>query len=260
MMTVGVRSAGRLIAVLLTVLAGTAVAAQEMTCAPPPFDANPEIAGFVSEMDAVFDDYPLLRDLLDDTVHEVCLSGGLYAARGYFEPESGRIAIERTLPPALRRAVFVHELIHARQFGTGSCPSPDLSMSENVRAVFAMEADASAGSLVVAWTMRAAGDPGIWDALSSWPMQGDISRAFAAEMGASGDLGSAARAAFSQWYAHETRRDTYYVAICSQYLDAQDETHSLPRYGRLEPRFFARLCRLPDGGGYACDDGEAAKE
>jgi hypothetical protein len=232
--------------------------ANDMICAEAPYADAPEVADFVAEMTPVFSKFPTLEASLATDAPELGLAGSLHTARGYFEPETRRIVIERALSPGLRQAVLVHELRHAQQFATGSCPGPGLSMQGNARAIFAMEADASVVSMLVAWRMREAGAPAMWDALASWPMQEDIADAFSAEMAAHDDPARAAGAAFAQWYANAARRDRYYVAICSNYLDHQDSTHRLPAYGDLAPDFFAELCRLPDGTAYRCDDSGAA--
>jgi hypothetical protein len=225
--------------------------ANDMTCAKAPYENAPEIADFVAEVAPIFSLFPSLEASLAADASELCLAEPLHTARGYFEPETRRIVIEKALSSGLRQAVLVHELRHAQQFATGSCPAPGLSMRENARAVFAMEADASVVSMLVAWRMR--------EAVANWPMQQDIAVAFAAEMAAHDDPTRSAASAFARWYADEARRERYYVAICSGYLDTEDSTHRLPSYGELDPAFFADLCRLPDGRAYDCDDSGAPR-
>lgn len=229
-----------------------------MVCADPAGNEEGDVSAFIAEIEPLLSAFPFLGEGLERHITELCLAEKLHTSRGYFEPETGRIVLDRGLAPGLRQAVLVHELRHAQQFATGDCPSPDLSMAENARAVFAMEADASAISLVVSWSLREVGRPEMWDALAAWPLQRDIAGAFEAEMTATGDPGAAASAAFAQWYEDDTRRDAYYVAICSGYLDEQDRTHRLPTYGALDRSFFADLCVLPDGRSYACGDGRPA--
>jgi hypothetical protein len=59
-------------------------------------------------------------------------------------------------------------------------------------------------------------------------MTSDIARRFANTMIRFDDVPRAAAAAFDQWYNREHRRDRYYVAACSAYLDEQEKTHALP--------------------------------
>lgn len=226
--------------------------AQILTCAAPPFDDPPEIAAIVDRLRPALDRWPSLHVALFRDAKEICLADTLHDARGYFEPRACRLVIAADMEPALQNAVLIHELRHLEQKFCGSCPEPKLSMKENARAIFAIEADAVTYSLAVAWDLREAGMPETWEALADWPMQADIAAAFKAEMDRSGDLMSAASAAFKQWYAKEARRELYYLASCSDYLAARDREHRQPSYDSLAPDFFQRLCRLPDGAAYDC--------
>lgn len=248
------RLAATLVAATLACLAPAATA-QPMTCDAPPFDGAPEVAALIDAVAPVLAEFPTLADTLTTDVRQVCIADKLLGARGYFEAATGRIVVAPDMSPGLQQAVLIHELRHLQQQQGGPCPAPGLSMDANARAVFAMEADASVASLIVAWSMREAGAPAMWQALGDWPMQSDIAAAFGAEMQARGDIATAASAAFTQWYAREDRRDAYYIAACSDYLDDYDRTHLLPSYGALDPDFFTRLCLLPDGEGYECRDG-----
>ena len=223
-------------------------------CSQAPFTEPAQIATLLSEMEPVFTAFPDLQELISDTSLELCFGENMLEAHGYFEPKSNQIMIGDSLPSGLQQAILVHELRHVRQFATGICPAPDLSMAENARAVFAMEADASATSLVVAWAMRETGYPQIWEALAASPLQHDITEAFASEMRATNDIGLATSAAFQAWFGDQTRVDAYYLAACSSYLDREDDTHQLRGYAQLDPAFFTTLCQLPNGGSYACVD------
>ncbi|KFE33822.1 DUF6782 family putative metallopeptidase [Thioclava atlantica] len=228
--------------------------AQEMTCAAPPFDSSPEIAALVDRLDPVLTRWPALGTTLFRDTRELCLADTLHDARGYLEPEACRIIIAADLDPELQAVVLIHELRHLQQKFCGTCPEPTLSMHENARAIFAIEADAAAYSLAIAWQLRADGQPGMWDALAGWPMQADIAAAFEAEMKTSNDLSAAASAAFAQWYREEKRQELYYTAACSDYLERIDREHNLLTYDALAPDFFARLCHLPDGAAYQCGE------
>ncbi|EPX85033.1 DUF6782 family putative metallopeptidase [Salipiger mucosus] len=226
--------------------------AQEMVCGAPPFDHPPEVAAVLDDLAPVLKAFPSFDRTLDNDLDALCLADRLYGVQGYMDPSDGRIVIARGLPEGLRAAVVVHELRHLQQLTLGACPAPGLAMAEHARAVLAMEADASVASLVVAWRMRELGREDLWEALAGWPMQADIAVAFEAEMHASGNVALAAGAAFQQWFESDSREEAYYVAACSQYLDEAERDHRLPSYGSLDPAFDARLCRLPDGTGYAC--------
>jgi hypothetical protein len=121
------------------------------------------------------------------------------------------------------------------------------------RATFALEADASAVLAHVAWAMREAGDGSVWDALAGFEHYGDIARAYEAVRADEGPAAPALAAAFAQWYASDWRRERYYVASCSSYLDRADKEHRLPVYGALDAAFFDSLCLMPDGTTCGCE-------
>ena len=157
-------------------------------------------------------------------------------------------------PNLMQIGVLLHEIRHLDQLRLGACPSDDLAMEEYARATFALEADASAISLLIAWDLKERGDPGVWSALSAWDSQSDIAARFAGEMATSGDAEIAVSTAFDQWYASDLRREQYYIMTCSAYLDRQDASKALPQYQLLPGDFYAGLCRLPDGRDYPCSE------
>ncbi|PJN94612.1 hypothetical protein CNY89_13485 [Amaricoccus sp. HAR-UPW-R2A-40] len=122
---------------------------------------------------------------------------------------------------------------------------------ENIRQIYAMEADAQAIATLYAWSERAA-KPELWDAAGSIAHYEDIRTAFGDTLASTADLGLAGRAAFTAWYASDWRRESYYLSACSQYLDRLDAAHALQRYDPLPDGYFDDLCLLPDGTNYGC--------
>ena len=228
-------------------------------CLPAPYDAartdgERRIAELVGWLRPALGPYPSLLAALETSAPEICLAAALFGAEGYLGVEENRIVLRRSLPRGLMRAVMLHELRHLHQVRVGACPGPDLSMQETARVTLALEADASAVSLAVAWGLREDGDALAWQALASWPTHVDLAEAFEAEMRESGDVARATARAFAQWYVSDWRRETYRLAACSDYLDRQDRTHALPRYGAAAPDYLDSLCRMPDGGTYPCEE------
>ncbi|MDT8327205.1 MAG: hypothetical protein RQ750_07455 [Roseovarius sp.] len=220
-----------------------------------PAGAHAAVLALMDGMEPVLEIFPTYRDLLTTQATDVCLSASLHDARGYFSPEDNVIILQSDLTRDMQVAILIHELRHLEQYATGNCPTYHLAMSENARATLALEADASATSLFIANALGDAGQPQIWAALAAWPTHADIAVAFASELDASGDPREATTAAFAQWYASPWRRENYYRASCSSYLDRQDSTKSLPQYNKIAPGVFQRLCRLPDGSPYNCAEG-----
>ncbi len=196
--------------------------------------------------------HPALEAALEDLAPALCLAREMGGAEGYFEPATMRIVLARGHPRGLHQAILLHELRHLEQFARGFCPSDELTMTEHARSVFALEADASAISLLLAWDRLLDGDTAVWEAMLNWPSQTDIAVALAQEFFLSGDPAAMAAAAFAQWYESDERRERYYVAACSAYLDRNEIAHALTPTGRLPADFLDRLCLLPAGGGYPC--------
>lgn len=230
----------------------------EETCLAPPYSGDTDLARLIARLDILLADFPALADRLDADGPAICLSDALFAEQGYYAPADDTIRLRAGLTDGLALAILIHELRHVDQVRLGACPAPSLAMDETARATFAMEADASAISLLVAWHARAAGDPAAWEALAAWPNAADIARAFEDAMARTGDPAEATAAAFAQWYADPARREAYYIGACSAYLDQLDDSHRLPGAGAVPALFFDTLCRMPDGGTYACAEPEGA--
>ena len=233
------------------------VAQSQTRCIGPPYSADTtedqqRLAALYRHVAPALDRFPSLAEALRNTAPELCLARHMDSAHGYLALSPYRIVISRTLPHDMQVGVLLHEFRHLEQFARGVCPSDDLAVGDYVSAVFAMEADASAISLLMAWDMKERGHPGAWQALSRWPLQADIARRFAAGMASTGDTAQAVSAAFAQWYALPERRNRYYIAVCGDFLDRQDATHALPSYRAISGSFYTRLCRLPDGRPYSC--------
>ena len=227
------------------------------TCIDPPYvkvysAEETELRNVYLEIAPVLDRFPSLGEALTEMAPQLCFSSKMDNAHGYLDVDDNRIVLSEELSSAMRIAVLLHELRHLEQLALGICPSDNLAMGEYARATFALEADASAISLLVAWDMKEHGDDSAWVALSVWPSQNDIARRFEEEMAKSGDAAAATAFAFDQWHASGARRELYYLASCSDYLDRQDAGHTLPRYQLVPDDFFEQLCRMPDGGSYHC--------
>jgi hypothetical protein len=203
--------------------------------------------------------YPSFAKVLEFQSPQLCTSTQMDNALAYFDADKNRIVIDEALSPAMQVGVLLHELRHFWQYTRASCPSDTLAMKEFARTTFALEADASAISLLFAWDMKEAGDDSVWNALSSWSSQMDIAASFAKTMHTTGDAGLAATSAFYQWYDSPERVERYYLSACSDYLDRQDAAKLIPRYQMIDDGFFLNLCKLPDGGTYACSDPRGAK-
>lgn len=224
--------------------------AERLNCAPPPFDA-PALEPLMQTAGAALAAFPLLARSLRE-LDLLCVADPLIGARGYYEAETNRIVIDASLPGGLALAVLVHEIRHQQQDAVGACPTVQLTRDAYAGAVAAMEADASVTGAVVAWHLREAGQPEMWNALAAWPMQADIVSRFAAAKEAGGTTAEAASAAFTQWHLNQERVAVYYQSSCLDYLDKVEDAHLVPGGTALPADYYDSLCVLPDGARYAC--------
>ncbi|AHM03651.1 hypothetical protein roselon_01261 [Roseibacterium elongatum DSM 19469] len=230
--------------------------ASAQDCVAPPYSApsGSALDRLLSRALPVIAGYPSLQRALQAEGPTICLAADIGVAMGYYEPSTNTVMVDAALNADLQVVILAHEIRHVEQFGRGICPHDGLSMREYARATWAIEADAMTITLIVAWALREGGAPGPWQALADLPRYADMTSAFAAGMADHGDLFTASEAAFTLWYENESRRQDYYIASCSAYLDRLDATHALPRYETLRDDFFDQLCVLPDGTPFSCDE------
>jgi hypothetical protein len=220
--------------------------------APAGMDQEQRLASLVAGLRLTLSAFKGLSEAFEDKKPRICLSPSLVLESGFLLPDDNRIEIDGKLDDAMASAVLLHELRHLDQVAADICPEDSLAMEQVARATFALEADANAITLLVAWHMRETGDPTVWDALAHWPSTTDIAARFARSMAETGDPVQAVAAAFDQWYASDERRQRYYIATCSDYLDRRDDSKRLPSYKQLPQDYLDRVCLLPDGTPYAC--------
>jgi hypothetical protein len=215
-------------------------------------EGPPGLSALAREVAALSGRYGFIAEALDRTRPALCLSDEISNAHGFYDVDENRIAVDADLPAEFQIAIVVHELRHLWQFGMGNCPSSDLAMDQYGLGTLALEADASAISLLIAWEIRMGGRDGVWASLAAWPTQSDVAKAFADEMSVAAIPAHAVSAAFGQWYASERRVRDYYFSACSGYLDRQDDEKLLPGYDALPADYYTALCVMPDGRPYDC--------
>ncbi len=227
------------------------------TCIGAPYDstedaAQRELSALYANVSTALVRFPSLAETMETRAPQLCTASQMDEALGFFDVDRNRIVLSEDLSGDMKLIILLHEIRHLNQFAVGACPSDDLAMEEYALATSLLEADSSAISLLVAWDMKERGNPRAWDALAAWPTQSDIAARFAEEMQVSGSVESAVSAAFEQWFASEARRESYYLSVCSGYLDRQDASKALPRYQLVPSDFYAELCKLPNGTRYRC--------
>ena len=236
--------------VALCLLLGAGPALADRACVAWPWsggDPAPALLGLAEWLEPTLGEAPALAAALEGLRPALCVARRIDGAEGYLDVARREIVLDGRAAPGLQRGILLHELRHLDQLARGFCPANALSLRDNARATYALEADASAVSLMLAWQRRAAGDAAAWEALAGWPQQADIAARFSEEMAAGAGLPEAVAAAFTQWYARPDRRESYYLASCSDYLDREDRGHLLRGTAALPGDFLARLCLLPDG-------------
>ncbi|MDX5400979.1 MAG: hypothetical protein LPJ93_01145 [Rhodobacterales bacterium] len=242
----------RLAVAALLALAGGAAQASETCLAAPYTGGSGEVADLAMRLTDALSPHPSLAKALMAQAPDLCLDDTIYEEQGYFEPRANRIVLRAGLDPDLQLAILIHEVRHLDQFDRGVCPSTALILSEYLRGRLALEADAAAIGVYVAWTLKENGTPGPLERLRSWPTHEDLVARFTDEMTASGDEVAATAATFAQWFENSDRQAMYAFAICSNYLDALDRQKVEPGNQTLPDDLAAQICLLPDGRRYDC--------
>ena len=247
------------VSLLITISTFGTTAIAETICINAPYltfagERQRELVQLIDTFRPTLKNYPTMLEVLETHSPDICLSDRMDLAHAYLDIETNRIILSADLPHDIRPGVMLHEIRHLWQYSQGSCPTDDLAMKEYARATLALEADASAISLMIAWEIKEQGDSSVWNALSTWPSHEDIAARYEATISSGEEAGLAATSAFHQWYASDWRRNRYYVAACSEYLDRQDASHRIPQYELIDESFFEDLCKLPQGDAYSCGE------
>ena len=190
--------------------------------------------------------------LMRTTGVEICVYPLMTFFRGHYEPDEHVIVIGANASLEEKALILAHELRHVDQAARGFAPSIAFDLRENVRQIFALEADAQAITVLFAWSMREAGNPSLWQALKTLEHAGDMAAPFEAAMQAGEGQAAATRAAFLAWYQSPWRVENYSTAAVGAYLDQLDESRSIQSYRELPRGHFDGLCLMPNGGDYAC--------
>ena len=235
------------------VVFGSSPAIAKAICLPAPYTGGPdEILALAERLTETLAPYPSLAEALVNQAPILCLDDSLVEEQAYYEPKTNRIVLRAGLDPDFVLAILIHEVRHLQQYSSGICPTTANTLTDYMRSRMALEADASAIGVYVAWKMREGGNPGPWNQLQTWPTHDDLVTRFASEIAASGDEVAATAATFAQWFESKDRRDMYAFAICSNYLDALDREKIPPGKHILPTDFTARLCTMPDRRPYDC--------
>ena len=237
----------------LTLLPAVPAHAAQSDCLDHPYDApGASLADDIAAARKALAPFDSLLTSLDTARPLICADDAPSEALGTFGADDNRITVDATLPPPKRVAVLLHEIRHLDQNLRGICPATTLTMRENARAMFALEADAMAVTHLIAWSSLDLGAPDIFDALRAAPETADIAAAFEKAMTQTNDPALATAAAFDAWYASDARRERYYVSTCMAYLDRVEAEDSLAKTAPLTADFLDHVCHLPDQTSYPC--------
>lgn len=230
-----------------------AFAAQADTCLEYPYMApDTALAADIATARTALQPFPGLLDALDTERPRICATVQPSAALGTFGADDNEITVDATLPAPKRIAVLLHEIRHLEQNLRGICPATTLTMRDNARAMFALEADAMAVAHLVAWSLGEQGDPQVFEALLTGPETSDIATAFQTTFLETEDPATATAAAFDAWYASDARRERYYVSTCMAYLDRLETDNAFAGTSPLSADFLTHVCNLSDQTSYPC--------
>lgn len=234
-------------------LLGSPAALAKSVCQPAPYTGgSDDILALAERLTETLAPFASLAEALVNQAPILCIDDSLVEEQAFYEPKTNRIVVRAGLDPDLALAILIHEVRHLEQYSSEICPTTAYTLPDYMRSRLALEADASAVGIYVAWKLRETGVPGPWEQLHAWPTHEDLVTRFSAEIDAGADEVAATAATFAQWFESRNRREIYAFAICSNYLDALDREKMLPGQKTLPDDFAERLCTLPDGRPYEC--------
>ena len=195
---------------------------------------------------------PYFDDLLKSRAIVLCWDPEALPARGYHEPESNIISVASGLSRAAKMLILAHELRHVDQLKRGYVLSLKYDMREYVRQTYAVEADAQSFVILLAWSLRQAGNETLWREVVRLERYEDMAEAFEEMMRTGAPPTEAMRHTFTVWYRSPWRREAYFQTSGMRYLDQREEKHAIPASKQLPDDHFDQLCRMPDGTNYGC--------
>ncbi|WP_163272871.1 ImmA/IrrE family metallo-endopeptidase [Chelativorans alearense] len=198
-----------------------------------------------------FGDY--FKALISSSGVSVCQDPLSFACRGYFEPEGNIIAVAPGLTEGQKVIILAHELRHLDQHERGYPLSLKYDLREYVRQTFALEADAQAFAVLVAWSLREYGNDEPWTAAVGFEEFSDIAKVFEEAVRAENSPGEVMRLTFKSWYSSPWRLEKYCLSAAGDYLDQLEVRKAIGRYEELPPDRFNTLCEMPDSSNYGCD-------
>lgn len=170
---------------------------------------------------------------------------------GYADPTEKYCALNPQNSVAESIVTLAHELRHAHQFQSRmiyDIMPQTYDTKTNIITERAMEADAEAYGCLVAWELKQAGNPSVWnDFMAGYP---EIVAPFEKTLNEGGTIQEARTAAFLGWYENEVRRDGY----DRTHLDDLKSTPPQQLKKKLKTAsssaIIAEICKDPDGPSY----------
>ncbi len=175
----------------------------------------------------------------------VCLAdkSELRSAHGLFVSDTGALLLNDGKSPAERFVALIHEGRHAQLDAHGVIRSVNTTVGEETKLSFAMEADAQAVAVRVAWELKKQGQPAAWIVLRNTTHYSDVAQSFEDDILAGHDEDTATKNAFKQWYTSEWRLATH-ARLLKNYREATaDMRAALPFQESLGDEPFQFFCR-----------------
>jgi len=190
----------------------------------------------------------------------MCLNDSRLARPAAYGETTNMLTVKSSLDPSWKLLYALNEARHAVQQTQGMLGSVNTTLEESARIAFALEADATATTVLAAWRLRQKGDGELWQHLVRDMNYNDLAAVFSQNMAQNKDEMTATRAVFDAWYGKASRIEAEFQNVLARERSQERWPVSRPYFEKLPPNFFDRLGELGDGRNYGANQSPLLKQ
>lgn len=190
----------------------------------------------------------------------MCLNDHRQSRTAAYGDVTNVLTVKSSLEPSWRLLYALNEARHAVQQTQGMLGSVNTTLEESARISFALEADATATTVLAAWRLREKGDVELWQHLAYDMHYNDLAVVFSQSMVQNKDEMAATRAVFDAWYGKAARIEEEFRNVLARERNQQLWTVERPYFEKLPSNFFDRLGELGDGRNYGANKSPLLKQ
>jgi hypothetical protein len=198
--------------------------------------------------------------VLEEQGTAICLNDNPKSWPAAYGDTTNILTVKARLDPSWQLYYALSEARHAVQQRQGLQGSVNTTIEESTRIVFALEADATATTILAAWRLRESGDPTLWQHFERDTKYKDLANLFSRSMFRDKDEMTATRLVFDAWYGKAQRMEAAFVDVETRERNQILWPVNRPYFEKLPSNFFDRLGELGDGSNYGANKSPLLKQ